>query len=164
MFKHSATARGGRVVRYRDVRGEGQERLILRRVCRGLGLGPAAYNTGGSPRRPASAQGYWPACRSAGSTRIDSTGEPSSLAGEPEWGICLNVTCVQGENGKSISIIDSAQSTKAHDADTDSDLARSPDGKHPSARYATPTMILRSATRRSTSGHVVAHSGPRDSE
>jgi hypothetical protein len=77
---------------------------------------------------------------------------------------CLNVTCVQGENGKSISTIDSAQATKAHDADTDSDLARSPDGKHPSARHATPTMVLRSATRRSTAGHVVARSGLRDSE
>ncbi len=74
------------------------------------------------------------------------------------------VTCVQGENGKSISTIDSAQATKAQDADTDSDLARSPDGKHPSARHATPTMVLRSATRRSTTGHVVARSGLRDSE
>ncbi len=37
---------------------------------------------------------------------------------------CLNVTCVQCENGKSISLIDSAQPTMAHDADTDSDLAR----------------------------------------
>jgi hypothetical protein len=37
---------------------------------------------------------------------------------------CLNVTCVQCENGKSISPIDSAQPTMAHDADTDSDLAR----------------------------------------
>jgi hypothetical protein len=36
---------------------------------------------------------------------------------------CLNVTCVQCENGKSISTIDSAQATTAHDADTDSDLA-----------------------------------------
>jgi len=77
---------------------------------------------------------------------------------------CLNVTCVQCENGKSISTIDSAQATMAHDADTDSDLARPPDGKHPSARHATPAMLLRSATRRRTAGHVVAHSGPRDSE
>ena len=77
---------------------------------------------------------------------------------------CLNVTCVQGENGKSISTIDSAQATKAHDADTDSDLARPPDGKHPSARHATPAMLLRSATRRRTADHVVAHSGPSDSE
>jgi hypothetical protein len=77
---------------------------------------------------------------------------------------CLNVTCVQCENGKSISPIDSAQSTMAHDADTDSDLARPPDGKHPSTRHATPTMLLRSATRRRTAGHVVAHSGPSDSE
>ena len=80
---------------------------------------------------------------------------------------CLNVTCVQGENGKSISTIDSAQATMAHDADTDrdSDLARRPpDGKHPSARHATPAMLLRSATRRRTAGHVVAHSGPSDSE
>ena len=77
---------------------------------------------------------------------------------------CLNVTCVQCENGKSISPIDSAQPTMAHDADTDSDLARPPDGKHPSARHATPAMLLRSATRRRTAGHVVAHSGPSDSE
>jgi hypothetical protein len=61
---------------------------------------------------------------------------------------CLNVTCIQCENGKSISPIDSAQPTMAHDADTDSDLARPLDGKHPSARNATPAMILRSATRR----------------
>ena len=55
---------------------------------------------------------------------------------------CLNVTCVQCENGKSISTIDSAQATMAHDADTDSDLARPPDGKHPSARHATPSLRL----------------------
>ncbi len=61
---------------------------------------------------------------------------------------CLNVTCVQCENGKSISPIDSAQPTMAHDADTDSDLARPPDGKHPSARNATLAMLLRSAIRR----------------
>ena len=76
----------------------------------------------------------------------------------------LNVICVQCENGKSISSIDSAQPTMAHDADTDSDLACPPDGKHPSARHATPAMLLRSATRRRTAGHVVAHSGPSDSE
>jgi hypothetical protein len=35
------------------------------------------------------------------------------------WGTCLKVTCVQCENGKSISPIDSAQPTMAHDADTD---------------------------------------------
>ena len=58
---------------------------------------------------------------------------------------CLNVTCVQCENGKSISPIDSAQPTMAHDADTDSDLARPPDGKHPSARHATSAMLLRIA-------------------
>ena len=77
---------------------------------------------------------------------------------------CLNVTCVQCENGKSISPIDSAQPTMAHDADTDSDLARPPDGKHPSARHATPAMLPLSATRRRTAGHVVAHSGPSDLE
>ncbi len=77
---------------------------------------------------------------------------------------CFNVICVQCENGKSISPIDSAQPTMAHDADTDSDLARPPDGKHPSARNATPAMLLRSATRRRTAGHVVAHPGPSDSE
>ena len=77
---------------------------------------------------------------------------------------CLNVTCVQGESGKSISTIDSALATEAHDADTDSDLARPPDGKRPSARHATPAMLLRSATGRRTAGHVVAHSGPSDSE
>ena len=70
---------------------------------------------------------------------------------------CLNVTCVQCENGKSISTIDSAQTTMAHDADTDSDLARTPDGKHPSAQHATPAMLLWSATRRHNTGHVVAH-------
>ena len=74
------------------------------------------------------------------------------------------VTCVQCENGKSISPIDSAQPTMAHDAEADSDLARPPDGKHPSARHATPAMLLRSATRRRTAGHVVAHMGPSDSE
>jgi hypothetical protein len=77
---------------------------------------------------------------------------------------CLNVTCVQCENGKSISPIDSAQPTMARDADTDSDLARPPDGKHPSARNATPAMLLRSATRQRTAGHVVAHPGPSDWE
>jgi hypothetical protein len=78
---------------------------------------------------------------------------------------CLNATCVQCENGESISPMDSAQPTMAHDADTDSpDLARPPDGKHPSARNATPAMLLRSATRRRTAGHVVAHPGPSDLE
>ncbi len=80
----------------------------------------------------------------------------------------MSVTCVQCENGKSISPIDSAQPTMAHDADTDSDLARPPEGKHPSARNATPARQLRSATatRRGTAGHVVAraHPGPSDSE
>ncbi len=56
------------------------------------------------------------------------------------------MTCVQCENGKSISPIDSVQPTMAHDADTGSDLALLPDGKHPSARHATPAMLLRSAT------------------
>ncbi len=32
---------------------------------------------------------------------------------------CLNVTCVQCENGKSISTINSAQESMAHDTDTD---------------------------------------------
>ena len=77
---------------------------------------------------------------------------------------CLNVTCVQCENGKSFSPIGSAQPTMAHDADTDSDLARPPDCKHPSARNATPAMLLQHATRRRTAGHVVAHPGPCDSE
>jgi hypothetical protein len=77
---------------------------------------------------------------------------------------CLNVTCIQCENGKSISPIDSAQPIMAHDADTDSDLARPPDGKHPSVRNATPAWLLRSVTRRRTAGHVVAHPGPSDSE
>ena len=71
--------------------------------------------------------------------------------------VCLNVTCVQGENGKSISTIDSAQATKARDADTDSDLARSPDGKHPSALHATPSMVLRT---RSTECHAPEHRRP----
>ncbi len=77
---------------------------------------------------------------------------------------CLNVTCVQCENGKSISTIDSAQATMAQDADTDSDLARPSDGKHPSAQHDTPAIQLRSATRRRNAGHVVAHSGSSDSE
>jgi hypothetical protein len=77
---------------------------------------------------------------------------------------CLNVICVQCENGKSISTIESAQPTMAHDADTDSDLARPSDCKHPSALHATPDMLLRSAMRRCTAGHVVAHSGPSVSE
>jgi hypothetical protein len=76
----------------------------------------------------------------------------------------LNVTCVQCENSKSISPIYSTQLTMAHDADTDSDLARPPDSKHPSARIATPAMLLRSATRRRNAGHVVAHPGPGDSD
>ncbi len=84
--------------------------------------------------------------------------------GETNRVLCLNVTCVQCENGKSISTIDSAQPTMAHDADTDSDLARPSDGKHPSARHASPDILLRSATRRRTAGHVVSHSGPSDSE
>jgi hypothetical protein len=79
---------------------------------------------------------------------------------------CFNMTCVQCENlnGKSISPIDSAQPTMAHDADTDSDPARPPDGNHPSALHATPAMLLLSATRRSTAGHVVAHPGSSGSE
>jgi hypothetical protein len=77
---------------------------------------------------------------------------------------CLNVTCFQFKNGKSISPVDSAQLTMAHDADTDSDPARPPDGNHPSARHSTPAMLLRSATRRRTAGHVVAHPGSCDSE
>ncbi len=74
------------------------------------------------------------------------------------------MACVQCENGKYISPIGSAQPTMAHDAETDSDLARPPDGKHPSARIATPAMLLRSATRRRNADHVVAHPGPSDSE
>jgi hypothetical protein len=79
---------------------------------------------------------------------------------------CLNVTCVQCENGKSISPSDSAQPTMAHDVDTDSDLARPHDGpgKHPSARIATSAMLLRSATCRRNAGHVVEYPGPSDSE
>ncbi len=77
---------------------------------------------------------------------------------------CLNVTCVQCEIGKSISPVDhSAQPTMAHDADTDSGLARPPDGNHPSARHDAPAILLRSATRRRTAGHVVLHAGPSDS-
>ncbi len=79
---------------------------------------------------------------------------------------CLNVTYVQCqcENGKSTSPTDSAHPTMAHDVDTYSDLARPPDGKHPSALHAAPAMLLQSATRRGTAGHVVEHSGPSDSE
>ncbi len=87
------------------------------------------------------------------------------LPGQEVFKPKLNVTCVQCENGTPISPIDSPQPTMAHDADTDSDLARPPDGNHPSARHATPAMLLWSATRsRRTAGHVVAHSGPSDSE
>jgi hypothetical protein len=92
---------------------------------------------------------------------------PSGSEADPhtlDCEICLNVACVQCENGKSISPIESAQPTLAHDADTDSDLARPPDGKHPSARHDTPAMLLLSATRRGTAGHVVAHPGRSDSE
>jgi hypothetical protein len=74
------------------------------------------------------------------------------------------MTFVQCENGKPISPIDSAQPTMAHGADTDSDLARPPDGNHPSARQTTLGMLLLSATRRGTAGHVVAHPSSRDSE
>ncbi len=77
---------------------------------------------------------------------------------------CLNVTCVQCESGKSISSIDSAQPTMAHDTDTDSDLARPPDGYHPSVRHPTPNMLLRGATRRRVAGQVAAHPGSCDSE
>jgi hypothetical protein len=77
---------------------------------------------------------------------------------------CFNVACVQCENGKSISPIDSAQLTMAHDTDTESDLARPPDGNHPSARHATQARLLRSATRWRTAGHVVAHPGSCNSE
>jgi hypothetical protein len=77
---------------------------------------------------------------------------------------CSNVTCVQCENSKSISPVDSAHPTMAHDADTDSDLTRPPDSKHPSAQHATPAMLLRSATCRRIAGHVVEHPGPSDSE
>ncbi len=59
----------------------------------------------------------------------------------------------------------SAKPTTAHDADsdTDSDLARPPDGNHPSARHATPGMLLLSATHRNAAGHVMAHLGSCDS-
>jgi len=40
---------------------------------------------------------------------------------------------------------------------------RAPDGKHPSARNATPATLLRSTMRRRTAGHVVARPGPSDS-
>jgi hypothetical protein len=77
---------------------------------------------------------------------------------------CVKVTCIECENGKPISPIDSAQPTMAHGADTDSDLARPHDGYHPSARHTTQGMLLRSATRRCTAGHVVVHPSSRDSE
>jgi hypothetical protein len=83
---------------------------------------------------------------------------------QPGGASCLSVTCAQGENGKSISPTDSAQPTMARGADTDSDLAPPPDGKHPSSRHTAPGMLLLSATRRRTAGHVVAHPGSRDSE
>jgi hypothetical protein len=67
-------------------------------------------------------------------------------------------------NGKSISPIDSALPTTAHDTDTDSDLARPPDGSHSSAPHATPGMLLQSASHQRTAGHVVAHPGSCDSE
>jgi hypothetical protein len=52
----------------------------------------------------------------------------------------------------------------AHGADTDLDLARSPEGDHPPARHTTPGMLLWSATRRRTAGHVVVHPTSCDSE
>ncbi len=52
------------------------------------------------------------------------------------------MTCVQCENGKSISPIDSVQPTMAYDVDTYSDLARPTNGKHPSARIRRG-MLLR---------------------
>ncbi len=79
---------------------------------------------------------------------------------------CLNVTCVQCENNKSISPIDSAQPIIAHGVDTDFklDLARPPDGKQPSAKIASPAMLMLNATRRHTACHVVEHPGPSDSD
>ncbi len=71
----------------------------------------------------------------------------------------MNVTCVQCENGKSVS---PTLPTTAHDADTDSDLARPLDGNHPSALHTTPGILLRSATRRRAAGHVVMHPGTCD--
>jgi hypothetical protein len=54
---------------------------------------------------------------------------------------CLNVTCVQCENGKPISPIDSAQPTMAHGARTDSDLAR---GASPAMLWRTRVLVTRS--------------------
>ncbi len=54
---------------------------------------------------------------------------------------CLNVKCVQCENGKSISPSDSAQPTMAHDADADSDLADS--HVHPTANIHHRGTLLR---------------------
>ncbi len=51
------------------------------------------------------------------------------------------MTCVQWENGKSVSTIDSAQATMAHDADTDSDLADS--HVHPTASIHRRSTRLR---------------------
>ncbi len=78
---------------------------------------------------------YW-ACKEARTRQSRAMSDPArqSRPGpscSPEFQThCLNVTCVQCKNGKSISPIDSAQPTMAHDADTDSDLARPPNGKH----------------------------------
>ncbi len=73
---------------------------------------------------------------------------------------CLNVTCVQCENGKPISPIDNTQPTMALGADTDSDLRRQ--SSISAARYS--GMLLWSATRLRITGHVVAHPNSRDSE
>jgi hypothetical protein len=97
-------------------------------------------DAGGGPDSPEPADIEGASSRSHGPAA-----ERSELGlGEQESTHCLNrdVTCVECQNGKSISPTDSAQPTMAHDADTDSDRARRPDGKHPSAWNATPAMLL----------------------
>jgi hypothetical protein len=117
----------------------------------------------------------WPHAQSAGldvasgALARSTPGKPNRARRPHGWMVAvgwtfLNVTCVQCENGKYISRIDSAQPTMAHDDDTDSDLARPPYGNHPSAWHATQGMLLRSATRQHAAGHVVAHPGSCDSE
>jgi hypothetical protein len=79
--------------------------------------------------------------------------------------MCLTATCDQWENGKSISSTDSAQTTIAHRADPDSDLARPPGGDHRSARaqawVLAPVALHAGAP---PSGQVVARPSPADSE
>jgi hypothetical protein len=60
---------------------------------------------------------------------------------------CLNVPCAQCENGKPISLIDSAQPTMPHGGYR-LGSSTSTRRQYPSARHATPARLLCSAARR----------------